>query len=118
LFSHRKWRRISLFPFEPSIYFTALLLVISAPMAWRLALVIYRHALTQACNDFDIVVAPRVSAQYPCQALLLDKPALTAKPNVEIYPNAKQIVTPNQARLWHAKAQQDEEGGVRRSKVD
>lgn len=74
----------------------------------RLALVIYRHALTQACNDFDIVVAPRVSAQYPCQALLLDKAALSAKPNVEIYPNAKQIVTPNQARLWHAKAQQDE----------
>ncbi len=69
----------------------------------RLALVIYRHGLTQGCNDFDIVVAPRVVAQYPCQALLLDKPALTAMPNVEIYPHAIDLVTPNQARYWNRK---------------
>jgi competence protein ComEC len=70
----------------------------------RLALVNYRHALTRACAEFDIVLAPRLTALYPCQADLWDKPRLQDNPSVEIYDRQKPSVTrPKMNRLWQVR---------------
>ena len=71
----------------------------------RLALVNYRHGLTRACAEFDIVLAPRVAALYSCQAELWDKPRFQENPSVEIYDKQKSGATaPQITRLWQVRA--------------
>ena len=71
----------------------------------RLALVRYRRGLTQACKSYDIVVAPLVTALYPCRATLLDRPKLRQGRHFELYESAPAFAVVQDAprpRLWQS----------------
>jgi hypothetical protein len=72
----------------------------------RLALVRYARGLTRACATYDVVIARRVSARYPCRALLLDQARLTDGQHFSLYQGELGFrvhtkAPAGRARLWH-----------------